>query len=179
MVEFQDDELESRLSWVPCCWVYKNVCWPRHPSLPLETGHWVFWLALEEVFSVTRHQRCWVHKTANTLDKMPKKQQAQGKVLIHEIYLSAPQRCRRVLWPLSGILPSQVTRSMPMPIQRPGAAHGYPFGSNFIRNFLEYLSSVWIEGDRRLIHVILIMFAGTDENLAHEIRGSACNWFLY
>ena len=46
---------------------------------------------MEEEFPETRHQRCWVHKTANVLDKLPKRVQPHAKKLIHEMYL-APTR---------------------------------------------------------------------------------------
>jgi len=45
-----------------------------------------FWSALPEVFPKTKEQRCWVHKTANMLDKMPKSVQPKAKSLIHDIY---------------------------------------------------------------------------------------------
>jgi transposase-like protein len=46
-----------------------------------------FWCALAKVFPQTRHQRCWVHKTINVLDKLPKNQQPAAK--LHEIWMSA------------------------------------------------------------------------------------------
>ena len=46
---------------------------------------------VREVFPTTREQRCWVHKTANVLDKMPKKMQPSAKRRLHDIYL-APRR---------------------------------------------------------------------------------------
>ena len=45
--------------------------------------------ALSEVFPETRRQRCWVHKTANILDKMPKSIQPKAKSMIHEMYMAA------------------------------------------------------------------------------------------
>ena len=48
-----------------------------------------FWSALAEVFPETRAQRCWVHKTANVLDKMPKSVQGEAKSMLHEIWGSA------------------------------------------------------------------------------------------
>jgi transposase-like protein len=47
-----------------------------------------FWAALEEEQSETREQRCWVHKTANVLDKLPRSVQPYAKKMIHEMYLS-------------------------------------------------------------------------------------------
>jgi len=48
-----------------------------------------FWLALSKVFPSTRHQRCWVHKTANVLNKLPKSQHAAARAALHEIWMSA------------------------------------------------------------------------------------------
>ena len=49
------------------------------PELATGDGALGFWKALEEVFPTTRHQRCWVHKTANVLDKLPKSVQPAAK----------------------------------------------------------------------------------------------------
>ena len=45
-----------------------------------------FWAALRKVFGKTREQRCWVHKTANVLNKMPKSVQPKAKDDLHEIW---------------------------------------------------------------------------------------------
>ncbi len=45
-----------------------------------------FWAALREAYPATQAQRCWVHKTANVLDTLPKSQQPKAKELIHQIY---------------------------------------------------------------------------------------------
>lgn len=50
-----------------------------------------FWKALDEVSSTTKHQRCWVHKTANVLDKLPKSIQPAVKAALREIW-QAPDR---------------------------------------------------------------------------------------
>ncbi len=44
-----------------------------------------FWKALREVYGETREQRCWVHKTANVLNQMPKSLQAKAKGHLHDI----------------------------------------------------------------------------------------------
>ncbi len=44
------------------------------------------WAALEEIFPATRAQRCWVHKTANVLNALPKSSQAKAKRALHEIW---------------------------------------------------------------------------------------------
>ena len=45
-----------------------------------------FWAALAEVYPETRMQRCWVHKTANVLDKLRRRLQADAKSMLHEIW---------------------------------------------------------------------------------------------
>lgn len=84
-----DGERESSLSWKALLLELKRRGLKESPKLAVGDGALGFWHALEEVFPATRRQRCWVHKTANILDKLPKKQQAQAKSMIHEIYLSA------------------------------------------------------------------------------------------
>jgi transposase-like protein len=47
-----------------------------------------FWKAIRQVFPSTRHQRCWVHKTVNVLDKLPRGQQVSAKNMLHEIWMA-------------------------------------------------------------------------------------------
>lgn len=61
------------------------------PCLFIGDGAMGFWKAAMEVYPKAKWQRCWVHKTANVLDKLPKSVQAQSKIMIHDIYL-APTR---------------------------------------------------------------------------------------
>ena len=56
------------------------------PMVAVGDGALGFWAALGEVFPETREQRCWVHKTANILDALPKRLHRQAKAAIHEIY---------------------------------------------------------------------------------------------
>lgn len=56
------------------------------PSLAVGDGALGFWKALRQVFPTTREQRCWVHKTANVLDKLPKGQQPKAKAMLHDIW---------------------------------------------------------------------------------------------
>jgi transposase-like protein len=58
----------------------------RAPMLAVGDGALGFWKALREVFPDTREQRCWVHKTANVLDSMPKSAQSAAKAAIADIY---------------------------------------------------------------------------------------------
>ena len=56
------------------------------PKLAVGDGALGFWSALGEVFPETRWQRCWVHKTANVLNKMPKHIQGKAKAMLHDIW---------------------------------------------------------------------------------------------
>ncbi|MET7796759.1 IS256 family transposase [Streptomyces decoyicus] len=58
----------------------------RAPVLAVGDGALGFWNALNDVFPTTRHQRCWVHKTANVLDSLPKSAQSAAKKAIQDIY---------------------------------------------------------------------------------------------
>jgi len=56
------------------------------PRLCIGDGALGFWKAVRDVFPTAAHQRCWVHKTANILDKLPQAVQPQAKTLVHEMY---------------------------------------------------------------------------------------------
>ena len=58
----------------------------RAPVLAVGDGALGFWKALAEVFPDTRHQRCWVHKTANVANALPKSAQPGAKKAMQEIY---------------------------------------------------------------------------------------------
>jgi putative transposase len=61
------------------------------PVLAVGDGALGFWSAIREVFPSTKQQRCWVHKTANVLDGLPKRLQPQAKSAVQAIY-NAPSR---------------------------------------------------------------------------------------
>ena len=61
------------------------------PKLATGDGALGFWKALPQVFPSTREQRCWVHKTANVLDKLPTRLQPTAKEQLHQIWM-APTR---------------------------------------------------------------------------------------
>ncbi len=56
------------------------------PKLAVGDGAMGFWSALDEVYPDCRHQRCWVHKTANVLNCLPKSSQPKAKQRLHEIW---------------------------------------------------------------------------------------------
>ena len=58
----------------------------RAAKLAVGDGGLGLWSALAEVYPETRAQRCWVHKTANVLDRLPKRVQGEAKSMLHEIW---------------------------------------------------------------------------------------------
>jgi putative transposase len=66
--------------------------WPHiGRKLTVGDGNLGFWAALREVYPETQEQRCWKHKLANVLDKLPKRLQPRAKAMLHEI-MYAPDR---------------------------------------------------------------------------------------
>ena len=79
---------ESTLSWKSMLLGLRERGLEQDPELACGDGALGFWAALEEVYPKTKRQRCWVHKTANVLDKLPKSKQPEAKRLLHDIYMS-------------------------------------------------------------------------------------------
>jgi len=88
LIAIHDGHRESKLSWGEVLNDVKSRGLSCTPSLAIGDGALGFWASLEEIFPSTKHQRCWVHKTANILDKMPKSVQGHAKSLIHEMYMA-------------------------------------------------------------------------------------------
>jgi transposase-like protein len=80
---------ESELSWKALLLRLQDQGVNVAPELAIGDGALGFWKALAQVFPSTRVQRCWVHKTANVLNNLPKSQQPQAKSALHEIYMAA------------------------------------------------------------------------------------------
>ena len=64
----------------------------RSPKLAIGDGALGFWAALERIFPTTRIQRCWCHKTANILNKLPKKIHDGAKSALHEIWMAETRK---------------------------------------------------------------------------------------
>jgi len=86
-----DGYRESEQSWLELLLDLRSRGLAVDPELATGDGALGFWKALAKVFPKTRHQRCWVHKTANVLNKLPKSVQAKAKSMLHEIWM-APTR---------------------------------------------------------------------------------------
>ncbi len=65
-------------------------------------GRFRFWKALPQVYPTTRRQPCWVPKTANVLDKLPKSMQGRAKSMLHDIYRTENQEAARKVYRLFG-----------------------------------------------------------------------------
>jgi transposase-like protein len=79
---------ESKVSWQEALQDLKQRGLTRAPKLAVGDGALGFWAALAEEFPQVKQQQCWVHKTANVLDKLPERIQPEAKTLLHEMYLS-------------------------------------------------------------------------------------------
>jgi putative transposase len=87
-----DGYRESTQSWRELLQQLKRHGLTVAPKLAIGDGSLGFWLALQEEYGPVPQQRCWVHKTANILDKMPKSVQGRAKDLIHEMYQSPTRK---------------------------------------------------------------------------------------
>jgi len=84
----EDGVRESTESWRAVLRDLKNRGLRIPPKLAVGDGALGFWGALEEIFPETPNQRCWVHKTANVLNYLPKSVQARAKSMLHEIWMA-------------------------------------------------------------------------------------------
>jgi putative transposase len=81
-----DGYRESEQSWSEVLLDLRQRGLALAPKLAIGDGALGFWAALRTVFGETREQRCWVHKTANVLNKLPKSVQPKAKADVHEIW---------------------------------------------------------------------------------------------
>lgn len=89
LVALSDGIRESTDSWRELLLELKSRGLAAGPLLAAGDGAMGFWAALDEVYPGTRHQRCWVHKTANVLNALPKGLQPRAKAQLHEIWMAA------------------------------------------------------------------------------------------
>lgn len=87
LVTIGDGLRESKASWLEVLCDLRARGLNTAPLLGVGDGALGCWAALEEAFPQTRHQRCWVHKTANVLNALPKSLQARAKAHLHDIWM--------------------------------------------------------------------------------------------
>jgi transposase-like protein len=88
LIAVVDGYRESEQSWYELLVDLKQRGLTRAPQLATGDGALGFWSALRKVYPETREQRCWVHKTANVLNKLPRSVQPRAKADVHEIWLA-------------------------------------------------------------------------------------------
>lgn len=88
LIAIADGYRESEQSWMELLLDVKSRGLSIAPKLATGDGALGFWKALPKVFSTTRTQRCWVHKTRNILDKFPKRLRPRAKEALHDIWMA-------------------------------------------------------------------------------------------
>lgn len=88
LVAIQDGLRESEQSWRELLLDLKARGLAAVPKLAVGDGALGFWAALRKVFGDTREQRCWVHKTANVLNALPKGKHGKAKTMLHDIWMA-------------------------------------------------------------------------------------------
>ena len=88
VLAIQDGYRESKASWLDLLRDLKSRGLTHAPAIAVGDGALGFWAAIAEEFPTTREQRCWVHKTANIINKMPKGVQGLAKSRIQDMYMA-------------------------------------------------------------------------------------------
>ena len=88
LLAIEDGVRESKQSWREVLLELKGRGLTMPPHLAVGDGALGFWAAVSEIYPETRPQRCWVHKTANVLNYLPKSLQPKAKAALHEIWMA-------------------------------------------------------------------------------------------
>ncbi len=88
LLALSDGYRESKASWLSVIRDLQARGLKAAPPLAIGDGALGFWAALDEAWPETRCQRCWVHKTANVLNELPKSVQGKAKAGLHEIWMA-------------------------------------------------------------------------------------------
>ena len=88
LIAIIDGYRESEQSWRELLLDVRRRGLVIDPALAIADGALGFWAAARKIWPGTREQRCWVHKTANILNKMPKSIQPKAKGMLHEIWMA-------------------------------------------------------------------------------------------
>lgn len=88
LIGLLDGYRESEQSWRELMTDLKARDLKAAPKVAVGDGALGFWAALRKVFPTTREQRCWVHKTANVLNKLPRSIQSKAKSDLHQIWMA-------------------------------------------------------------------------------------------
>ncbi len=88
LIAISDGFRESEQSWTEVLQDLRNCNLDKAPKLAIGDGALGFWKAISKVYPDTKHQRCWVHKIANVLAKVPKSVQPKIKDAMQEIWMA-------------------------------------------------------------------------------------------
>jgi putative transposase len=88
LISVVDGYRESTQSWQELLLDIKQRGLTTAPKLAIGDGAMGFWAALRKVYPTTRIQRCWVHKTANVQNRLPKHLQSKSKAMLHDIWMA-------------------------------------------------------------------------------------------
>jgi len=88
LVAIEDGHRESEQSWTEVLQDLRNRGLDQSPKLAIGDGALGFWKALAKVYPDTKGQRCWVHKIANVLNKLPKSVQPKVKQAMQDIWMA-------------------------------------------------------------------------------------------
>jgi transposase-like protein len=92
LVAIEDGHRESEQSWTEVLQDLRNRNLNKSPKLAMGDGALGFWKALAKVYPETRGQRCWVHKIANVLNKLPKSVQPKVKESMQDIWMAETRK---------------------------------------------------------------------------------------
>jgi putative transposase len=92
LIAVTDGYRESEQSWKELLLDVQARGLTIDPKLAIGDGALGFWKAIDQVYPTTRAQRCWVHKTANVLDKLPKRIQPGAKDALHQIWMAETKK---------------------------------------------------------------------------------------
>ena len=121
LIAIADGYRESEQSWKELLLDCKARGLEVEPSLAIGDGALGFWKAMRQVWDTTKEQRCWVHKTANVLDKLPKGSQPKAKAdAARHLAGREPGGGREGVRPVRGDLRGEVSEGDGVPGQGPG-----------------------------------------------------------
>jgi hypothetical protein len=92
LVGLADGIRESAQSWKELLLDLKRRGLTIDPQLAVADGALGFWKAIDQVWPKTRAQRCWVHKTANVLNRLPKSLRAKAKRALQDIWMAETRK---------------------------------------------------------------------------------------
>jgi transposase-like protein len=92
LIAITDGYRESAQSWRELLLDVKQRGLTNDPKVATGDGGLGFWAALREIYPATEEQRCWVHKTVNVLNKMPKHIQSKAKSMLHDIWMAQTRK---------------------------------------------------------------------------------------